>query len=160
MTDRHPGWYVCLDASDYPASLREGGVYRGGPAGEDMLSIVDESGEAYLYPDDRFREARLGELPGCVYVTLRAAEEYADATGLEEEEARRELTRHLLEARLTHPAVGETPALWRFRRRSAGVDLSARVVEADRLHVVTAVSVRPGYSPRRGGRATAGGRDR
>jgi hypothetical protein len=84
--------------------------------------------------------SRLGET-GQVYVTLAAARVYAAHEGLEIESARRELTEDLLDAR----AAGETRTgaeRWRFRRRSAGVDISATVAREGRLAVVVAVSVR------------------
>lgn len=88
--------------------------------------------------------ARLGDLPGLT-LSQRAVETYRDAVGLdphETETARRELLRWLLDARLTHAAVGDTPAAYRRRSRRDGVDISARVVEDEGLHVVVSVSVR------------------
>jgi len=89
---------------------------------------------------------RLGST-GCVYVTMQAAEDYADARDLQDEEARRELTRHLLDATpastILYAADDATRLeLWRFRRRSAGVDISARVSREDRLAIVVSISVR------------------
>ncbi len=85
-----------------------------------------------------------------IVVSQRAAEEYGDHCEIGVEEARRELTRYLREARVTHAAVDSTPALARYRNRSSGVDLSARVADDGELLVVVAVRVR-GYAPRRGG---------
>jgi len=78
-----------------------------------------------------------------VYVTMAAAQTYAAARGLAIEAARRELTEYLLEARRPEGSVQEDgPELWRFRRRSTGVDISARISREGRLAVVVAVSVR------------------
>lgn len=53
-----PRFAVCVDNSDYPASLELFKIYRVLPdesAEEDGdLRIIDESGEDYLYSADRF----------------------------------------------------------------------------------------------------------
>jgi hypothetical protein len=86
---------------------------------------------------------RLGAT-GNVYVTLAAARTYAEEYGLQEEEARRELTVHLLDA--SRPASDQAreggTELWRRRNRSSGIDISATVVRSGRLAVVVAVNVR------------------
>ena len=96
---------------------------------------------------------RLGDT-GQVYVTAAAAMVYADELRMRPEEARRELTELLLDA---VPGAGGSGTIeqWRYRRRSTGLDISARVTREGRLAVVVSVTVRSGYSPRRGG---AGGR--
>ena len=57
-TAKAPAYVVCIDNSDYPASLELHKIYRVLPdedAGTDAdLRIVDESGEGYLYAADRF----------------------------------------------------------------------------------------------------------
>jgi len=62
-----PRFAVCVDNSDYPASLELFKIYRVLPdesAEEDGdLRVVDESGEDYLYSADRFV---LVELPQAV----------------------------------------------------------------------------------------------
>lgn len=83
---------------------------------------------------------------GQIYVTASAAAAYADARGLQPEDARRELTTLLLEARRGTTEPGK-PELWRFRRQSAGVDISARVSREGPLLVVVSISVR-GYHAR------------
>lgn len=93
---------------------------------------------------------RLGTT-GHIYVTYAAAATYAAALGLRPEEARRELTELLLDATRPENAAWETPERWRRRSRNAGVDITARVAREGRLAVVVSVSVRSGYSPRRGG---------
>ncbi len=49
---------LCIDNSDYRASLIPGKVYRVFPdakaAKDDLIRIVDESGEDYLYHKDLF----------------------------------------------------------------------------------------------------------
>lgn len=49
---------LCIDNSDYEASLILGKVYRLLPAAraaqDDLVRIVDESGEDYLYHKDHF----------------------------------------------------------------------------------------------------------
>lgn len=76
---------------------------------------------------------RLREV-GQAYITLAAAEQYARAAAsvfadgsVQIEEARRELTELVLEARRTEGDT-ETPERWRLRRLSIGVDLSLSVV--------------------------------
>lgn len=81
--------------------------------------------------DDRPRLRDLGQ----VYVTSAAARQYASAAAevyaegkeIQIEEARRELTELLMEARRVESESG-THELWRFRRDSIGVDISARIV--------------------------------
>jgi hypothetical protein len=51
---------VCLDNRDYPASLERGKLYPvlddGDAALLGLLRLVDESGEAYFYPQQLFAE--------------------------------------------------------------------------------------------------------
>jgi hypothetical protein len=51
-------YVVCIDNSDYPASLERHKIYRVLPdedAAEDGdIRVIDESGEDYLYSADRF----------------------------------------------------------------------------------------------------------
>ena len=51
---------VCIDNRGYPASLELHKIYRvlpdEGAAAEGDIRVVDESGEDYLYPADRFVE--------------------------------------------------------------------------------------------------------
>lgn len=83
---------------------------------------------------------RLGET-GQVYVTLAAAQTYAAQRGLQIEAARRELTEHLLDATAVSGGRDDVE-LWRFRRSSSGVDISARIVREGRLAVVISVNAR------------------
>ena len=89
---------------------------------------------------------------GSVYVTRAATHQYQEARGIDgPEEARRELTEYLLDAKQS------TDGTWRIRRRSLGVDLIVRVAHEDGLAVVVSlVSAREHHgahdSTRRDGR--------
>ena len=65
---------ICLDNSDYPASLEVGKLYRVIPdeeaAAEGYLRVVDESGEDYAFLASRFHPV---QLPQAVEQTLLAA---------------------------------------------------------------------------------------
>ncbi len=54
---------ICVDSEGYAASLERWKVYRALPDPEadvhGLLRVIDESGEDYLYPKDRFRPIRL-----------------------------------------------------------------------------------------------------
>lgn len=78
------------------------------------------------------------EQTGPVYVSHAAAATYASAEDIGLEEARRELTELLLDAR---PRESD-PDQWRTRKRSTDLDLAARIARDGRLLVVTSVSVR------------------
>ncbi|MDQ7838935.1 MAG: hypothetical protein RDU59_10660 [Thermodesulfobacteriota bacterium] len=53
-----PGFVVCINNIDYPASLELHKIYRVLPdedaAAEGDIRIIDESGEDYLYPSSYF----------------------------------------------------------------------------------------------------------
>ena len=53
-----PGFVVCINNSDYPASLELHKIYRvlvdKSAAKEGDIRIIDESGEDYLYPSSYF----------------------------------------------------------------------------------------------------------
>jgi len=63
---------VCVRNEDYPASLELRKLYRviddGFAAQHDLIRVIDESGEDYLYPADYFVRV---ELPRAVAQTLR-----------------------------------------------------------------------------------------
>ena len=65
---------ICLDNTDYPASLEVGKVYRVIPdeeaASEGYLRVVDESGEDYAFVSSRFHAV---QLPHSVEQALLAA---------------------------------------------------------------------------------------
>jgi hypothetical protein len=70
---------VCIDNSDYPASLELHKIYRVLPdreaEGDGDLRVIDESGEDYLYEGDRFL---LVDLPaGIVRVLNRSFARHA-----------------------------------------------------------------------------------
>ena len=64
---------VCLNNEGYPASLEVGKLYRvvedDQPSAEDLLRVVDESGEDYAFASNRFH---IVELPATVEETLLA----------------------------------------------------------------------------------------
>lgn len=74
MKGQSAHFVVCLDNSDYPASLEVGKLYRVIPdkeaAAEGYLRVVDESGEDYAFLADRFHPV---QLPRAVERTLLAA---------------------------------------------------------------------------------------
>lgn len=78
---------------------------------------------------------------GQVYVTLAAAQEYAHLQRLQVEQARRTLTEYLLEATRSGDVWDQAEG-WRYRRKSSGVDITARVVREGRLAVVVAINAR------------------
>jgi hypothetical protein len=53
-----PKFVVCIKNDDYPASLEPRKIYQVVPdaeaANHELLRIIDESGEDYLYPADYF----------------------------------------------------------------------------------------------------------
>jgi hypothetical protein len=77
---------------------------------------------------------------GNVYVTLAAARAYARHEGCGEEEARRELTERMLDAKPVDRA--SQPERWRWRNRRVGLDISVQVVIEGPMAVVVHVGVR------------------
>lgn len=75
---------------------------------------------------------------GLLYVSHAAAARYAEQEDLEIEEARRELTELLADARQNE----SDPTQWRFRRRSEGLDITCRVAVDGKLLVVTSINAR------------------
>jgi len=65
---------VCVDNTDYPASLEQRKIYEVLPdaqaAEHSLVRVVDESGEDYLYPSDYFIAV---ELPQPVQQALALA---------------------------------------------------------------------------------------
>ena len=57
---------VCINNSDYPASLEQRKIYRVLPdaraAKHGLVRVIDESGEDYLYPADYFAPIKLPQL--------------------------------------------------------------------------------------------------
>ena len=60
-----PKFVICIENADYPASLERRKIYEALPdpdaAKEDLVRVVDESGEDYLYPQACFIDANLPE---------------------------------------------------------------------------------------------------
>jgi len=56
-------YVICIANEDYPASLERRKVYRILPDAKaqkrQLMRVIDESGEAYLYPADLFVAVRL-----------------------------------------------------------------------------------------------------
>jgi hypothetical protein len=69
-----PRFVICINNTEYPASLELHKIYRILPdeeaAAEEDLRVIDESGEDYLYPADYFLPI---DLPRKVDVALRAS---------------------------------------------------------------------------------------
>lgn len=69
-----PSLIVCVDNTDYPASLERRKIYEVLPdaqaAEHSLVRVVDESGEDYLYPSDYFIAV---ELPQPVQQALALA---------------------------------------------------------------------------------------
>ena len=63
MANTKAQFVVCVDNSEYPASLELHKIYRTVPDGDAEadgdIRIVDESGEDYLYSQDRFVPIRV-----------------------------------------------------------------------------------------------------
>lgn len=54
---------ICIDNSDYPASLEKRKIYEvledADASAMKQVRVIDESGEAYLYPESCFVDAHL-----------------------------------------------------------------------------------------------------
>lgn len=65
MNDKSTHFVICLDNSDYPASLEVRKVYPVIPDTEaerhNFIRIIDESGEDYLYPAQNFAYLELSK---------------------------------------------------------------------------------------------------
>ena len=74
MSEGNIGTVVCVDNTDYPASLERRKIYQVLPdeqaAQHSLVRIVDESGEDYLYSSDLFLTV---ELPQPVQQALALA---------------------------------------------------------------------------------------
>ena len=68
---------ICVDNEGYAASLERWKVYRALPDGDadahGMVRVIDESGEDYLYPKDRFRPIELSKAIARLYRRKTAA---------------------------------------------------------------------------------------
>ena len=58
MSNTHNTYAVCINNDSYPASLEVGKIYRtlpdDGATRHNLLRVIDESTEDYLYPDAFF----------------------------------------------------------------------------------------------------------
>jgi len=56
---------ICIDNSDYPASLETRKIYEAIPdsdaAQTGQIRVIDESGDDYLYPEECFVDANLSK---------------------------------------------------------------------------------------------------
>ncbi|MCH8101053.1 MAG: hypothetical protein IIB74_11540 [Proteobacteria bacterium] len=62
---RKSNFVICVDNTDYPASLEKRKIYEtvadAEAAKHGQIRVIDESGEDYLYPTECFVEANLSE---------------------------------------------------------------------------------------------------
>lgn len=74
---RSGGFFLCLDADRYPASLVAGKIYRSlsDPAASrrGFVRVTDESGEDYLFEKERFVAVKLPRAVQRRLVELQAA---------------------------------------------------------------------------------------
>jgi hypothetical protein len=99
----------------------------------------------------------LGET-GQIFVTYAAAKRFLEAAGYQEHEiesARRHLTELLMDAKQQTDA-----RVWRTRKRSTQLDISAIVEHEGRLFVVTSISAQHYDPPSRTSGSRRGGRSR
>lgn len=79
-TKSTPRFAICVDNSEYPASLELHKIYRVLPNKEaeadDDMRIIDESGEDYLFPADYFIPV---ELPQTIVRVLKKSYAHAHA---------------------------------------------------------------------------------
>lgn len=73
-TQQQPSFVVCVDNSEYPASLERRKIYEALPDEQarqhSLVRVIDESGEDYLYPSSYFLFV---ELPQTVQQALALA---------------------------------------------------------------------------------------
>ena len=73
MTDHDttPQFLLCVSNESYPASLEVRKVYQALPdpvaASRGFVRVIDESGEDYLYPSDRFVAVQLPQAAARVF---------------------------------------------------------------------------------------------
>lgn len=70
-----PKFVVCIENKNYPASLEFGKIYRvvedEKAARHQMLRVIDESGEDYLYSEKSFVRIELPQLAEDAFMALR-----------------------------------------------------------------------------------------
>jgi hypothetical protein len=72
--EKEPKFVVCIENKSYPASLEFGKIYRvledEKAARHQMLRIIDESGEDYLYPEKFFVDIKLPQIAEDAFMAL------------------------------------------------------------------------------------------
>jgi hypothetical protein len=72
--EKAPKFVVCIENKNYPASLEFGKIYRvvedEKAARHQMLRIIDESGEDYLYSEKSFVAIKLPQLAEDAFMAL------------------------------------------------------------------------------------------
>ena len=65
MTKEANKFVICIDNTEYPASLEKRKIYESvpdqGAEAIGQIRVIDESGEDYLYPKEMFVDANLPE---------------------------------------------------------------------------------------------------
>ncbi len=73
MPTDHHDYALCIDSGDWPASLKVRKVYPCLPdvkaAKHQMLRVIDESGEDYLYPESCFVQIELPQRAARAFVS-------------------------------------------------------------------------------------------
>lgn len=73
MGSEHLDYVLCIDSGDWPASLNVRKVYPCVPdtkaAKHQMLRVIDESGEDYLYPESCFVRIELPQRAAHAFVS-------------------------------------------------------------------------------------------
>ena len=72
--EKEPKFVVCIENKSYPASLEFGKIYRvledKKAAQHQMLRIIDESGEDYLYSEKFFVDIKLPQIAEDAFMAL------------------------------------------------------------------------------------------
>jgi hypothetical protein len=72
--EKEPKFVVCIENKTYPASLEFGKIYRvledEKAARHQMLRVIDESGEDYLYPEKFFVDIKLPQIAEDAFMAL------------------------------------------------------------------------------------------
>ena len=65
INEQQPSFVVCVDNTDYPASLERRKIYQVLPDEQaeqhSLVRVIDESGEDYLYPSGYFLPVELSQ---------------------------------------------------------------------------------------------------
>jgi len=72
--EKEAKFVVCIENKNYPASLEFGKIYRvledEKAARHQMLRVIDESGEDYLYPEKFFVDIKLPQIAEEAFMAL------------------------------------------------------------------------------------------